>query len=45
VGFRHRGRQGMGMVSMRERAELINGRLEFVEVEGGGTLVRMTVRA
>ena len=45
VGFRHRERQGMGMVSMRERAELINGRLEFVDVEGGGALVRMTVPA
>ena len=42
IGFRQRGRQGMGMVSMRERAELIAGRVEFVDVEGGGTLVRMT---
>jgi signal transduction histidine kinase len=34
---------GMGLVSMRERAELVNGRVEFLDVEGGGTLIRMTV--
>ena len=34
---------GMGLVSMRERAELVNGRVEFLHAEGGGTLVRMTV--
>lgn len=34
---------GMGLVSMRERAELVNGRVEFLNAEGGGTLVRMTV--
>jgi signal transduction histidine kinase len=36
-------RQGMGLVSMRERAELVNGRVEFIDREGGGVLVRLTV--
>jgi signal transduction histidine kinase len=35
--------QGMGLVSMRERAELVDGRVEFVDREGGGVLVRLTV--
>jgi signal transduction histidine kinase len=35
----------MGLVSMRERAELVNGRVEFLPAEGGGTLIRMTVPA
>jgi signal transduction histidine kinase len=42
VGFKgsthHR---GMGLTSMRERAELLNGRIEFLE--HGGALVRLTV--
>jgi signal transduction histidine kinase len=33
----------MGLISMRERAELVNGRVEFLEAEGGGALIRMTV--
>ncbi|HUB82111.1 MAG TPA: ATP-binding protein [Bryobacteraceae bacterium] len=37
--------RGMGLVSMRERAELVNGRVEFLPAEGGGTLIRMTVPA
>jgi len=43
VGFGNRERQGMGLVSMRERAEMINGRVEFLDREGGGALVRLTV--
>jgi signal transduction histidine kinase len=43
VGFAEDGKQGLGLVSMRERAELVNGRVEFLPREGGGTLVRMTV--
>ncbi len=43
IGFGQPGRKGMGLVSMRERAELVNGRLEFADVEGGGALIRMTV--
>jgi len=35
--------RGMGLVSMRERAELVNGRVEFLNAEGGGTLIRMTL--
>ena len=34
---------GMGLVSMRERAELVNGKLELLDPEGGGLLVRLTV--
>jgi signal transduction histidine kinase len=34
---------GMGLVSMRERAELVNGRLELLKAEGGGVLVRLSV--
>lgn len=44
VGFKGRkGRLGMGMVSMRERAGLVNGTIEFLDGTGGGALVRMTV--
>jgi len=36
--------QGMGLVSMRERAELVNGQIEFLARNGGsGALVRLTV--
>lgn len=35
--------RGMGLVSMRERAELVRGTMEFVKQNGGGTLVRFTV--
>ena len=37
--------QGMGLVSMRERAGLLNGRLEFENGSQGGALVRLTVPA
>ena len=43
VGFKDMDRQGMGLISMRERAELVNGHIEFLEREGGGALVRITV--
>jgi signal transduction histidine kinase len=33
----------MGLVSMRERAEMVNGRVEFLDRDGGGALVRLTV--
>jgi two-component system sensor histidine kinase DegS len=42
AGFGNRERQGMGLVSMRERAEMVNGRVEFLDREGGGALVRLT---
>jgi signal transduction histidine kinase len=43
VGFGSGDGRGMGLVSMRERAELVNGRVEFLAREGGGALVRLTV--
>ena len=44
VGFvaRNRG-QGIGLVAMRERAELLNGGIEFLQPSNGGTLVRLRV--
>ena len=41
--FRPNGRKGIGLVAMRERAELIGGDIEFVQLAGGGTLVRLSV--
>ena len=35
--------RGMGLVSMRERAELVHGRLELLSANGSGLLVRLTV--
>ncbi len=35
--------QGIGLVGMRERAELIGGDLELLQPEGGGTRVRLYV--
>jgi len=37
------GRQGIGLVAMRERAELLNGAIEFLRPAEGGTLVRLRV--
>ena len=37
------GRQGLGMVAMRERAELLGGSISFQSSANGGTLVRLTV--
>jgi signal transduction histidine kinase len=36
-------RQGIGLVGMRERAELVGGKLQIEQLEPGGTLVRLTV--
>lgn len=36
-------RQGIGLVAMRERAELLGGKIEFVTPANGGTLVRLKV--
>jgi len=33
----------MGMTSMRERAELIDGTIEFLKQDGGGALVRLSI--
>jgi len=35
--------RGIGMVAMRERAELIGGILEFLRPAGGGTMVRLRI--
>jgi two-component system sensor histidine kinase DegS len=43
VGFGNRERPGMGLVSMRERAEMVKGSVEFLDRTGGGALVRLTV--
>jgi signal transduction histidine kinase len=43
-GFsRDAGSPGIGLVAMRERAELLGGRIEFSQPPGGGTLLRLTV--
>ena len=39
----HSSRQGIGLVAMRERAELLGGAIEFLIPERGGTLVRLRV--
>jgi nitrate/nitrite-specific signal transduction histidine kinase len=36
-------RQGIGLVAMRERAQLVNGVIEFLQPAQGGTLVRLRV--
>jgi signal transduction histidine kinase len=36
-------RRGLGLVAMRERAELLGGRLNFESPQGGGTLVKLEV--
>jgi signal transduction histidine kinase len=36
-------RRGLGLVAMRERAELVGGTLEFLQPRDGGTLVRLRV--
>jgi signal transduction histidine kinase len=37
------GRRGIGLVAMRERAELLNGSIDFLQPASGGTLVRLQV--
>ena len=44
-GFDGRRRDGLGLVSMRERAEIAGGRVEFLTGAAGGALVRFTVPA
>jgi signal transduction histidine kinase len=43
AGFGAPAGPGMGMVSMRERAEMLHGSIEFLEGRHGGALVRLTV--
>jgi signal transduction histidine kinase len=42
-GFQSNGRRGIGLVAMRERAELLSGKLEFLHPAGGGTLVKLSI--
>jgi signal transduction histidine kinase len=42
-GFDEPSGSGIGLVAMRERAELLKGKLEFATPVGGGTRVRLTV--
>jgi signal transduction histidine kinase len=41
--LKDRNQPGIGLVGMRERAELIGGTLELLQPNGGGTLVRLTI--
>ncbi len=43
IGFQGKPTHGLGLVSMRERAELLNGSIEFTNGESPGALVRVTV--
>jgi signal transduction histidine kinase len=43
IGFAGRGREGLGLVSMRERSELVNGTLELTNAVAGGALVRLSI--
>ena len=42
-GFQPNGRKGIGLVAMRERAELVGGSVQFVQPASGGTVVRLWV--
>jgi signal transduction histidine kinase len=42
-GIRVNETQGLGLVSMRERAEMMKGKIEITSGESGGTLVRVIV--
>lgn len=43
VGIHGNAKGGLGMIAMRERAELVGGRLDILRADGGGTLVRLEV--
>ncbi|MEP6714902.1 MAG: sensor histidine kinase [Terriglobia bacterium] len=43
VGLGAKNKQGLGLISMRERAELMKGVIEYLTADGGGFLVRVTV--
>jgi signal transduction histidine kinase len=44
-GFSDQRAEGLGLVSMRERAEIAGGAIEFLQGASGGVLVRFTVPA
>ena len=43
IGFQEHLTHGLGLISMRERAGLVNGTIEFSNGDTGGVLVRVTV--
>ena len=43
IGFQNKDSHGLGLVSMRERAGLVNGTIQFSSGEAKGVLVRVTV--
>src|SRR5260370_22323628 len=43
--FPDAGHQGIGLVGMRERAELVVGTLQVLRREGGGTMLRLAAPA
>ena len=43
IGIGNGEKRGLGLVSMRERTEMMKGRIEISRGEAGGTLVRVTV--
>jgi signal transduction histidine kinase len=43
AGFHETGRGGLGLISMRERAEMLGGRIEFAKGAAGGALVRISI--
>jgi signal transduction histidine kinase len=45
IGIRKNHAPGLGLVSMRERTEMMKGRIEITSGEAGGTLVRVSVPA
>lgn len=44
-GFQNRNRAGLGMISMRERVEILGGGIEYLDAPTGGALVCVTVPA
>jgi len=42
IGYPKKASQGLGLVSMRERTDLVNGTIEFLPGKHGGALVRAT---
>jgi signal transduction histidine kinase len=42
-GFADRSGRGLGLVAMRERADLLGGTIEFLTPSEGGTLVRLRI--
>jgi signal transduction histidine kinase len=43
VGFESPNRRGIGLVAMRERSELMGGRISFSRPAGGGTLMHLAI--